>query len=243
MLAQNVINNQVLEPMTTTNTPGLQIKGIREGLLVTLGEGEWQDVFDHLINHIDQGASFFQGARMALDIGNRVLHAAEMGLLRDRLSDKGVSLWAVISQSPVSEQTAQMLGLATRISTPRPERTIKSLDTNLEGENAVLVHRTVRSGFKISSHGHVVIVGDVNPGAEISAGGNVVVWGKLKGNVQAGLESCENVVICALEMEPGLLRIGNEVFRSNITGKHKGPEIAFLKDGQVVIEPWLTKSH
>ena len=79
-----------------------------------------------LVSHIQERASFFQGARLALDVGNHILHAAEMGNLRDRLSEMGISLWAVLSNSPTTEQTAQVLGLATRIFTPRPERTIKA---------------------------------------------------------------------------------------------------------------------
>jgi len=219
----------------------IQIKGIREGLLVTLGEGDWQAVFAQLIEQIEQNAAFFQGAKLALEVGNRVLHAAELGTLRDRLADRNVSLWAVISQSLVTEQTAQMLGLATRISTPRPERTIKALDTTLEGENAVLLQRTLRSGFSVSSRGHVVVIGDVNPGAEIVAGGSVVVWGKLKGSVRAGVEEGEAALVCALFMEPSLLRIGEHEAGRMPGKKEQNTVAAVVKDGQIVFETWNIK--
>ncbi len=153
----------------------MQIKGIKDGLLVTLGEGDWPELEAALLAHVEDKAAFFKGARVALDVGNHVLRAADLGALRDRLSSKGISLWAVISNSPATEQTAQVLGLATRISTPRPERTIRPLDTNLAGEGAIFVQRTVRSGFKIAHHGHIVVLGDVNPGGEVVAGGSIVV--------------------------------------------------------------------
>jgi septum site-determining protein MinC len=105
----------------------VQIKGVREGLLITLGEGEWQVLQQELMQHIADQSSFFQGAKVALDVGNQILHAAELGSLRDKLADKGVSLWAILSNSPKTEQTAQMLGLATRLSAPRPERVIHKL--------------------------------------------------------------------------------------------------------------------
>jgi septum site-determining protein MinC len=227
--------------MVNDRRQALQIKGIKDGLLVTFGEGPWQELELSFLQHVEEKAAFFKGARVALDVGNHILRAAEMGALRDRLSSKGISLWAIVSNSPATEQTAQMLGLATRISTPRPERAIRSLDTNLEGEGAVLVHRTLRSGFKISHHGHVIVLGDVNPGAEVIAGGSVVVWGRLRGGVHAGADGDENQVVCALELNPTQLRISDLVA---MPPKRKGklePELARVSNGQVIAEPWNAK--
>lgn len=218
----------------------MQIKGIKDGLLVTLGEGAWADLETALLQHIEEKAGFFQGARMALDVGNHIIRAAEMGALRDRLSSKGVSLWAVISSSPVTEQTAQVLGLATRISTPRPERTIKPMDTTLEGETAVFVQRTLRSGFKIAHHGHIIVLGDVNPGAEVIAGGSIIIWGRLRGSAHAGADGSETAVVCALELSPTQLRIAGE---TAALPPHKGksePQMARIENGQVVTVPWGT---
>lgn len=219
----------------------LQIKGIREGLLVSLGEGEWPELQDALLAQIEQQASFFQGAKVALEVGNHILRAADMGSLRDRLADRGVTLWAVTSFSPITEQTAQMLGLATRINTPRPERTIRALDTTLEGDNAIFVQRTLRSGFRVISHGHVVVVGDVNPGAEIVAGGNVIVWGRLRGSVHAGADGDANAIVCALELTPTQLRIAERIFQGKLARKVSQPVSARVQDDQIVIESWVFK--
>jgi len=137
-----------------------------------------------------------------------------------------------------------MMGIGTRISTPRPERAIRTLDTNLtSGESAILVQRTLRSGFKISYQGHVIVMGDVNPGAEIIAGGNVMVWGRLRGVVHAGAEGNEKAVVCALDMEPTQLRIGSLIaVTPKKTGKHQ-PEIASVQNGQVVAESWNTRER
>ena len=220
----------------------VQIKGVKDGLLVTLGEGVWSELVVTLFQTVDERAAFFKGARVTLDVGNHVIRAAELGALRDRLSGKGITLWAVISSSPVTEQNAQVLGLATRISSPRPERTIKPLDTNLEGEGAIFVQRTLRSGFKVTHHGHIVVLGDVNPGAEVIAGGSVVVWGRMRGVVHAGAEGDERAVVCALELEPVQLRIAGHVA---VPPKHKGkptPELARVENGQVVAESWNPKA-
>ena len=219
----------------------VQIKGVKDGLLVTLGEGAWPELEALFFQTVDERAAFFKGARVALDMGNHVIRAAELGALRDRLSGKGITLYAVIGSSPVTEQNARVLGLATRISTPRPERTIKPLDTNLEGEGAIFLQRTLRSGFKVTHHGHIVVIGDVNPGAEIIAGGSVVVWGRMRGVVHAGSDGDERAVVCALELEPVQLRIAGYVA---VPPKRKGkptPEMARIENGQVVAESWNLK--
>jgi septum site-determining protein MinC len=222
--------------------PKMQIKGIRDGLLVTFGEGEWPELRTTLLEHVEKQAGFLKGARLALDVGNHILRAAELGHLRDTLSGQGVSLWAVLSSSPTTEQTAQILGLATRISKPRPERSMASIQTTIQGgEQAIMVKRTLRSGFVLEFAGSIVVIGDVNPGAQIIAGGNVFVWGRLRGVVHAGAEGDEEAVVCALDLSPTQLRIAGQIA---ITPQRRGksqPEIARLKDGRVVAEPWNPK--
>ena len=89
----------------------IQIKGIRDGLLVILGEGEWDQVEGSLLAHIDAQKDFLQGAKVTLEVGNHILKAADLGRLRDLLSDRGIQLKAVLSNSPTTERTAQALGL------------------------------------------------------------------------------------------------------------------------------------
>ncbi len=224
------------------NEPLIQMKGVRDGLLVTVGEGEWPTVQAALLRYIAEKAGFFKGARLTLEVGNRILRAAEMGHLRDVLFDQGVILWAVLSSSPVTEQTAQTLGLATRLNTPRPERVVRAVDTNaLEGENAVLVQRTIRSGFRVVSKGHVVVVGDVNPGGEVSAGGCVVVWGRARGTLIAGADGNEQATVCALELMPTQLRIADMVVNLPTRKGKLQPEIVRLQNGRVILEAWNFK--
>jgi septum site-determining protein MinC len=224
--------------------PKVQIKGIRDGLLVILGEGNWDELHPVLLEQLDQQAEFLRGARLALDVGNLILKAVDLGQLRDQLSERGLALWAVLSSSPTTEQTAQTLGLATRIAKPAPERVTASAVTSLKsGEQAVLVRRTLRSGFSLKHPGHIIIIGDVNPGAEIVAGGDVLVWGHLRGMVHAGAEGDENAVVCALDLAPTQLRIAGLIAT---TPKRRGkpqPETARVMDGQVVAEPWNPKTR
>lgn len=220
----------------------MQIKGLKDGLLVTLGEGAWQDRLEELVLHVQQQEKFFRGARLALDVGNRILYSSELEQLRAKLAEKGVVLWAILSNSPATEQAAQELSLATRITPPRSDRVIRPVDPNLPGEAAILVQKTLRSGFKVAYHGHVVVLGDVNPGAEITASGSIIVWGKLRGVVHAGAEGDENAMVCALDLAPMQLRIAGYIA---VTPQRKGkpePEIARIDHNQVVAESWIPKA-
>jgi septum site-determining protein MinC len=219
--------------------PKVEIKGIREGLLITLGEGEWSDMREVLTEQIQKQADFLRGGRLILDVGGQVLRAVELGQLRDTLSEAGLTLWGVLSSSPVTEQTAQTLGLATRIGKARPDFPTQPLVTSLSGEGAVLIRRTLRSGYSLHHGGHVIVIGDVNPGAEIIAGGDIVVWGHLRGMVHAGAEGDEQAVVCALDLSPTQLRIADQIA---VTPQRRGkphPEVARIVDGHVVAEPWM----
>ena len=224
--------------MTETNSL-IQIKGLRDGLLVSLDDAPWQEQRTALLAQVDDRPAFFQGARLALDVASQVLHVNELVDLRDELSERGISLWAVISESPTTEKTAQLLGLATRISKPRPEEGRKFAVDDLGEETALFLHRTLRSGTRIEFAGHVVVMGDVNPGAEIVAEGNVIVWGRLRGMVHAGVKGNRNAVICALDLSPTQLRIAAEVSASLRPQQNPKPEVVRInKDGKLQAELW-----
>jgi septum site-determining protein MinC len=221
----------------------IQIKGIREGLLVTLGDQPWDEVHQALLEHLDQQGEFLRGARLALDVGEHVLKAADLGHLSKEISERELTLWAVISTSPTTERSAQAFGLATRLfkakpeaaASPRPEATPQGAGSG------ILVRKTLRSGASLQHAGHVVVIGDVNPGAEVIARGDVVVWGRLRGMVHAGAEGDEGAVVCALDLSPTQLRISGQIA---VTPKRRGkpqPEMARISNGQVVAEPWDPK--
>src|SRR5574339_735636 len=219
--------------MNETNSL-IQIKGLRDGLLVSVDDAPWEQQRDALIAQVDSQPSFFQGARLALDVSSQVLRVNELVELRDQLSERGITLWAVISESPTTENTAQLLGLATRISKPRPEESRQFSVSDLGEETAMFLSRTIRSGTSIEFAGHVVVLGDVNPGAEIIAEGNVIIWGRLRGMVHAGAKGNRAAVICALELSPMQLRIASEASPILKPQDHALPEMARINaDGKL----------
>jgi len=219
----------------------IKIKGLRDGLLITIPDGEWATLEPAILEQIRAQQSFFQGARIAIDVGTQILRVNELVALRDKLSEQGISLWAVLSESPTTEKTAQLLGLATRISKPRPEESRQYAVDDLGNATALFLNRTLRSGMRIEFSGHVVVVGDVNPGAEIVAEGNVLVWGRVRGMVHAGAKGDTSAFICALDLSPTQLRIADEVSAILNPQRDPRPEIASLnEEGKLQSLPWET---
>ncbi|MEJ2756950.1 MAG: septum site-determining protein MinC [Anaerolineales bacterium] len=220
--------------------PKVQFKGIREGLLVTLSDGDWSEMEEALLDQLSSQSDFLRGAKLIINVDNHVIKAAQLGKLRDRLSDQGVTLWAVLTNSPTTEKNAQALGLATKIyQGPTHRQVSPRRNPPSEGDEALLIQKTLRSGNRINFDGHVVVIGDVNPGAEIVSGGNVVVWGKLRGMVHAGVHGDLGAVVCALKLQPTQLRIGDKIAISPTESSSSQPETALVRDGKVVAEPWL----
>jgi len=225
------------EPLQST-TSIVQIKGIRDGILATFTDAPWEEQCRALITQIRERAAFFQGARLAMDVGNQPLKVNDLVDLRDWLSEKNITLWAVISDSPTTEQTSQLLGLATRISKPRPEETRHVLD-GVASNTALFVSKTIRSGTRIEYPGTVVVFGDVNPGAEIVAEGNVIVWGRVRGVIHAGAKGDRSAFICALDLSANQLRIAEQSSAMLKPQKDPKPEIATINDeGKLQSELW-----
>ena len=216
----------------------IEVKGIKNGILIELQEGDWGDQVQKLLEHIDQNLDFFRSARLVLDVGEKALKSPELASLRNELSDREIKMKAILSTSLVTERAAQDLGLEIKIDQTSPSKDSPPINTVLDGEEAVFLQRTLRSGHKVEYPGHIVVLGDVNPGAELVAGGNIIVWGKLRGVVHAGASGDTNAVVCSLDLYPSQLRIADKITVSPPRKGKARPEIARLEDGQITADIW-----
>jgi len=218
----------------------MEIKGTKDGLLISLEDQDWSIAKKNLLEQITAKQEFFIGAQLILDVGNKILRTKEMKALREVLLEQKIVLKGILSESMVTRNSAESMGLITKIgkSNTIDLESMKPLDTVMAGESAVFIHRTMRSGFKVAYHGHVVIVGDVNPGAEIISSGSIIVWGRLRGTVHAGAEGDETAIVCALDLSPMQLRIATKIATTPQDGQEPKPEIARIKDNQIIAEPW-----
>lgn len=243
------------------------LKGTKEGLVITLGDGDWPEILTELVSKLERprATSFFRGAfarvepigwtlneAQTQDLAN-VLEEHEMHL--DRRKHVGLPV-DVPSRSPQTFDDS--------VAEPEPDSPMREKDPGPAAGNladfafgsssrdgnehelwseAAIVRRTVRSGQSIRYPGHVVVYGDVNPGGEIVAGGDVIVWGKLNGMVHAGATGDESAIVGALQLAAMQLRIGNHIARApdNRTSKAQGVEIARVRDGRIVIETWTSR--
>ncbi len=214
------------------------IKGTGDGLLVILGEGEWDGLVTALGSRLAGPPAFFRGGQVVLQVGERALSQEQLRQVDGLLQEHGMLLRTVVGSEATTQAAAEALGLHVTASLERraPSRTAARSDR--EAMPGVVMRRTLRSGQAVRHSGHVVVIGDVNPGAEIVATGDVVVWGRLRGMVHAGAHGDESAIVCALQLVPTQLRIGDHIARppDDAGRSHVLPELARVQDGRIVVE-------
>ena len=247
--------------MTKSDT--VRFRGTRNGVHVVIDpEGDLKDVLVELDHRLRGSDQFFRSANVMLNLDDRGLDAAEFAALQDVLARYGLSVISVYASHTDTRNVCRGLGL--QVESPEPmsplrassggdveTATARLAETSetagarrlIAGE-ALVVHKTLRSGQSLNHSGDVCLIGDVNPGAEILAGENVIVWGSLRGVVQAGMRGNDEAVVCALELTPTQLRIGGLVTRQPESDNPVVvPELARITDGQIMVEQWIPRAR
>ncbi|MEO0597151.1 MAG: hypothetical protein AAF126_13645, partial [Chloroflexota bacterium] len=69
--------------MNTNTEDIVSIKGIKDGLLISLSATEeWQNITQTLASKLDAQADFFSGARVTIDVGERPVPKYELTSLK-----------------------------------------------------------------------------------------------------------------------------------------------------------------
>ncbi len=213
----------------------ISIKGGRDGLRMQLDEtAAWSELLTALRTHLEQGGNFFAGARLVIDVGDRLLDEAQLAEVLALMQQHGVQPESMAATARESRNAARASGLTAR---PLARRSPPAAAEDADSA-ALLVSRTVRSGQVLRHHGHITLLGDVNPGAEVIAGGSVVIWGRLRGMVHAGALGDSSALICALEFQPTQVRIADLIARANEEALRHIPSVAHVEDGRIVVDPW-----
>jgi septum site-determining protein MinC len=241
------------------------LKGTKEGLVITLGEGDWPEILTELVAKLERpsASTFFRGAFARVEPEGWTMTESQSQELAVALQAHGMQLdrrkyagLPVLVPSPSSRTANNSDVVETEPESVATERDATALeDDNGVGSSTVpsrdgnehelwseaaIVRRTVRSGQSIRYPGHVVVYGDVNPGGEIVAGGDVIVWGKLHGTVHAGATGDDRAIVGALQLAAIQLRIGKYIARAPDTRTQKtmGVEVARVRNDRIVIEDW-----
>lgn len=225
----------------------LQIKGVNDGLLISIGTFSYADFLAQLEVMLPEKQAFIQGSRVAIDVGGMKLNGRHIAEISQIFKQYGLELWSILSEHEDTREAARKMELGTRLSGSQtdlngnylPQNRQKTAVTPLSEEENLFLKETIRSGKSIYAKGSVVIIGDVNPGAEVVAGGDVIVWGRLRGLVHAGAMGDETAVICALMLNPTQLRIAEQIAIAPAEQQTAVvPEQATIRQGQIVAEPW-----
>ena len=212
----------------------IRFTGVGYGLLVRM---DWEVPLSQLLveveEHLQKSPAFFADAKVFLEVDTRPVLQHETEQLGVVLSRHGLTLQGVVSAASRVEGISRP-----QPTVPEPSKVIAPIIN--EKEATVVEHRTVRSGEKVASESHLVIMGDVNPGAEVIAENNIIVWGSLKGTAYAGVPNHEDAVIAALHLSPIQLRIAGYIARSPDVRPVTAavPELARIDQNEIVVETW-----
>jgi len=164
----------------------INVRGIKGGVLISLPEKPWYHQRDMLISRIQTRERFFKGGRIALDVGSTEWSPDQLlKLLRD-LSDEGVCLWAVLTTSEVTKDSARSFELQTSISAQNSAEKPENRPSNVDGHSVEWYAKSLEKGEKVAFRANGVVIGDVPDGAEVIAAGSLLVWGTVRGEIKAG---------------------------------------------------------
>lgn len=203
----------------------LIIKGTKDGINAVINMDKFKDfeeMMGVLVEKLSKGKAFYKGASLIITTDLKKINSRDFNKLKEVLFDefelKDCTLEAKM-------ETDEFAG--------------KAFSGIHEGRTKFL-RRTVRSGEVLNYQGNIVIVGDVNAGSQISAGGNIIVLGVMRGSAHAGNGGNPEAIVAAYSMQPEILQIANLMTRApEEAGKPAYPEVAKIKDGTILVEPYL----
>lgn len=209
----------------------VEFKGHREGIYLQFDkEAPMTEILPQLRTRLGSAIDFFKGARV-IGILERDMETEEVEAVRAIITGEfGLEM----VEKPVKKSPKLIFNLeGIPDSNHHEEHTLQVLG------DTVFHRGNLRSGKRIESHGHLIVMGDVKPGAELIADGNIIVMGVLKGLAHAGRSGDEKAYVAANKLEPTQLRIAGLITRSPDEGYEEPeyPELARIQDGRIIFEP------
>lgn len=206
------------------------IKSFQNGISLHLAEDiPFAELLKEIALKFKESAAFFKDAKMALSLEGRPLSDEEERAVAEVITNNSaLTIVCLIGKDDTTNQTY-----------------LKALQTlNYENEinDGQFYRGTLKNGQVLETEASIVVIGDVNPGSAIISTKDIVVLGGLYGEAYAGGNGREGHFIVALEMSPEKITIGDFKYKhkeksSRWSIKMKiQPKIAYVKDGQVVIE-------
>jgi septum site-determining protein MinC len=207
-------------------------KSDREKLLLTLPKPDqpnldWTPLWEQIQQQIKAGQRFWQAnAEVELVVSDRLLDQGQLQMIAASLDEVQLKLRRVQTSRRQTAIAAAAAGYG--VEQQSPTLPLQSAANTVPLDNPLYLETTIRSGTEIRHHGHVVIVGDINPGGSVIATGDILVWGRLRGVAHAGAQGNIHSRIMALQIEATQLRIANQVARTPKPPDQFYPEVAYV---------------
>ena len=219
------------------NNEGILIKGNKDGINTTIKMNKFacfEDMLLLLIKKLSKGKHFYKGTTLILRMDLKSINKKQVEILKETLLTK-IELKDIVLED--IEKEIELIN----------EKVIEKETKVFSGVNegkTKFIRKTVRSGECIDYPGNIVIIGDINSGAEVYAFGNVIVLGRIKGKVSAGTNGNTKAVIAAFLLQPEILKIASVIAMSpDDVEKPRYPELAKIKDGAIIVEPYLPNKY
>ncbi len=212
----------------------IKIKGENDGLMLEFPPDlSFLEIVEELSRKLDSGSGFFLRGTLVRVPRNR-FSKEELAELQELFRPHGLICRL---EKPVPMRSASPVP-------PSPKPAAASVSPQEAMQDApelqrmLVIDKTLRGGQAVETEGSVIVFGNVNPGAQITAGGSVDIRGTCRGLVHAGAAGDSTAFIIADHLMPTQIRIANYVARSPDEPEDFGKaERAYVKDGQIVIEP------
>lgn len=205
------------------------IKSFQNGISLHLDDTlPFPELLEEIAMKFKESAAFFQNAKMALSIEGRSLTEEEERKVVDAISkNSDLCIACLVGKDDNTNQNFF--------------RAIQMLDYDDE-KDGQFYRGTLKNGQVLETESSIVIIGDVNPGSAIVSTKDIVILGGLYGEAYAGGNGRDGHYIVALEMSPERITIGDFKYKAKEKGARWSikpkiqPKIAYVKNGQVVME-------
>ncbi|MEN8077503.1 septum site-determining protein MinC [Clostridioides difficile] len=208
----------------------IQIRGNKEGVNVTIDIEKFvsfNDMVEALIASLSKNKGFYKNSILKITSDLKHIDNNDIIKLKDELFQK-INIKDCVFDD---------------INEVKEKNKTKNFNGINEGKTK-FIKKTIRGGQSVDYPGNIIIIGDINSGAEVSAGGNIIVLGSIKGHVRAGTGGNKKSIIAAFLMQPELMQISDVLTISPDDGvKPSYPEVAKIKDGYIVVEPYLPNKY
>ena len=217
----------------------IKIKGENNGLMLAFPmDMSFAEIVEELGRKLESGSGFFLRGTLVY-VPRDLFSKDELKELQELFRTHGL-ICRLAKPVPAKSPARQIAAENPLLDQPEEAHhsSVQVAAKSSELRQMLVIDKTLRGGQAVETEGSVIVFGNVNPGAQIIAGGSVDIRGTCRGVVHAGAAGDSTAFIIADHLMPTQIRIANYVARSPDEPEDSGKaERAYVRDGQIVIEP------